>query len=115
MLDPTAYGTSAVKYFHLRVLRTRRLRRLVCFAALLAAVCFADLSASLTCAYWEYFGVYATYFFFFFWKEFVHLVVMERKQSQALRHGADARTRLLLETFCKVMNEWLRTVWPSYE
>ena len=42
------------------------------------------------------------------------IVVVERKQSQALRHGADARTRLL-ETLCKVMNEWLRTVWPSYE
>ena len=62
-------------------------------------------------------------FFFFFGGMFAerlmghpldHIVVMERKQSQALRHDADARTRLL-ETLCKVMNEWLRTVWPSYE
>ena len=50
---------------HLRVLRTRRLRRLGCFAA---------LPALLTCAYWKYFGGFMhAHCSFFDWKAFVYL------------------------------------------
>ena len=58
----------------LRVLRTRRLRRLDCFAA----GCFAALSASLTCAYWKYFGGFMHTHFFFFRLEGVCLFIIRR-------------------------------------